>query len=158
MPSEHTVYPAATAETSPRRRALAPEVNDAFENFNGAVFREGALCGKAKQLAAAAVAHVTQCPYCISGHSKAARCKGASDEEIMEAIWVAAGVRAGGAYARSTVALHALADEELDMVVGDQHNYHTLGRRDGALAGPGPGPVRTYGGQQTVVGAAQVGS
>ena len=29
----------------------------------------------------------------------------------MEAIWVAAEMRAGGAYAHSTVALHAMADD-----------------------------------------------
>jgi AhpD family alkylhydroperoxidase len=55
-----------------------------------------------------AVAHTTQCPYCIAGHTRLARRKGASDNEIMEAIWVAAEMRAGGAYAHSTVALHAL--------------------------------------------------
>jgi hypothetical protein len=30
----------------------------------------------------------------------------------MEAIWVAAEMRAGGAFAHSTVALHALAEEQ----------------------------------------------
>jgi alkylhydroperoxidase/carboxymuconolactone decarboxylase family protein YurZ len=51
---------------------------------------------------------VTQCPYCISGHTKVAKRKGASDEELMEAIWVAAEMRAGGAYAHSTIALNAI--------------------------------------------------
>jgi alkylhydroperoxidase/carboxymuconolactone decarboxylase family protein YurZ len=36
----------------------------------------------------------------------------ASDEEIMEAIWVAAEMRVGGAYAHSTVALHTLGVPE----------------------------------------------
>ncbi len=56
------------------------------------------------------VAHVTQCPYCIAGHTKLAHRTGASDEQIMEAIWVAAEMRAGGAFADSTVALPALSD------------------------------------------------
>lgn len=72
------------------------------------MFAEGALPEKTKQLIAVAVAHVTQCPYCIDGHTKLARRKGASPEEIMEAIWVAAEMRAGGAYAHSTLALHAM--------------------------------------------------
>ena len=101
------MYPAATPEIATRRRQLAPEINAAFENFNRAVFAEGALPEKTKQLIAVAVAH-TQCPYCITGHTKLARRKGASPEEIMEAIWVAAEMRAGGAYAHSTLALHAL--------------------------------------------------
>jgi AhpD family alkylhydroperoxidase len=107
-----SVYPPGTAEIGLRRKELAPDIHDAFEKFSRAVFSPGALPEKTKQLIAAAVAHTTQCPYCIAGHSKLARRKGASDEEIMEAIWVAAEMRAGGAYAHSTVALHALGVPE----------------------------------------------
>lgn len=104
------LYPAATPEIAARRRQLAPGINEAFESFSRAVFAEGALSEKTKQLIAVAVAHVTQCPYCITGHTKLARRKGASPEEIMEAIWVASEMRAGGAYAHSTVALHAIGE------------------------------------------------
>ena len=110
MTEDASVYPAATPEIGERRKELAPEINEAFERFSRAVFTAGALEEKTKQLIAVAVAHVTQCPYCITGHSKLARRKGATDEEIMEAIWVAAEMRAGGAYAHSTIALHALGD------------------------------------------------
>jgi AhpD family alkylhydroperoxidase len=95
---------------------LAPAINDAFENFGRAVFAEGALPEKTKQLIAVAVAHVTQCPYCIKGHTRLARRKGASPEEIMEAIWVAAEMRAGGAYAHSAMALHAMADDATEQI------------------------------------------
>ena len=105
-----SVYPTSTKELAARRKELAPGIHDAFENFSKAVFAEGALPEKTKQLIAVAVAHVTQCPYCIKGHTKLAQRKGASPEEIMEAIWVASEMRAGGAYAHSTVALDALAD------------------------------------------------
>ncbi len=107
-----SVYPQGTAEINVRRKALAPDIHDAFEKFSRAVFSPGALLEKTKQLIAVAVAHTTQCPYCIAGHSNLARRKGASDEEIMEAIWVAAEMRAGGAYAHSTVALHTLGVPE----------------------------------------------
>ncbi len=100
-----SMYPEATAEVGQRRKELAPEINDAFDAFSKAVFTAGALPEKTKQLIAVAVAHVTQCPYCIKGHTKLAQRKGASPEEIMEAIWVAAEMRAGGAYAHSTLAL-----------------------------------------------------
>jgi AhpD family alkylhydroperoxidase len=69
------------------------------------VFAAGALDEKTKQLITVAVAHVTQCPYCIRGHTKATMRKGASEPELMEAIWVAAEMRAGGAYAHSTLTL-----------------------------------------------------
>ena len=105
-----SVYPTSTKELAARRKELAPGIHDAFEAFSKAVFAEGALPEKTKQLIAVAVAHVTQCPYCIKGHTKLAQRKGASAEEIMEAIWVASEMRAGGAYAHSTVALDVLAD------------------------------------------------
>jgi AhpD family alkylhydroperoxidase len=72
------------------------------------VFADGALSARTKQLIAVAVAHVTQCPYCITGHTRLARRAGASPEEIMEAIWVAAAMRAGGAYAHATVSVSAM--------------------------------------------------
>jgi AhpD family alkylhydroperoxidase len=94
-----------------------------FDAFSRAVFAEGALPEKTKQLIAVAVAHVTQCPYCITGHTKLARRKGASPEEIMETIWVAAEMRAGGAFAHAALAIHAM-----DQI--DAHT-HTAGA-DGA--------------------------
>lgn len=102
------LYPPATPERSDRRKNLAPDVHEAFEAFSRAVFVEGAVSEKNKQLIAVAVAHVTQCPYCINGHTRLAHRKGASPEEVMEAIWVAAEMRAGGAYAHATLALHAM--------------------------------------------------
>ncbi len=102
------LYPQQTKALAEQRRVLAPEINAAFRNFSDAVFAESALSTKTKQLIAVAVAHVTQCPYCIQGHTKAARRAGATAEEIMEAIWVAAEMRAGGAFAHSALALTAL--------------------------------------------------
>lgn len=105
-------FPKPTRETAERRRALAPEAEDAFRAFSKAVFAEGALDARTKQLIAVAVAHVTQCPWCIEGHVKAARREGASSEAIMEAIWVAAEMRAGAAYAHSVKALDLMDDAE----------------------------------------------
>jgi AhpD family alkylhydroperoxidase len=104
------MYQPTTREVAQRRKELAPHTHEAFEAFSKAVFAEGALDERTKQLIAVAVAHTTQCPYCIQGHTKLASRKGATDEQIMEAVWVAAEMRAGGAYAHSTLALNALAD------------------------------------------------
>jgi AhpD family alkylhydroperoxidase len=100
-----TLYPKASKALADKRRNLAPEAEAAFRQFSQTVFQDGALSRKVKQLIAVAVAHVTQCPYCIQGHTKA---EGATSEEIMEAIWVAAEMRAGGAYAHSAIALDVL--------------------------------------------------
>ena len=109
MPGE--VYPPATREIGDRRRELAPAIHAAFDAFSKQVFADGALPAKTKQLIAVATAHVTQCPYCIRGHTKLAHRASATDQEIMEAIWVAAEMRAGGAFAHSTIALDALDDQ-----------------------------------------------
>lgn len=105
---DQAMYPNPTKEIAKRRAELAPEPLAAFKAFSKAVFAEGALDVKTKQLIAVAVAHVTQCPYCIKGHTEGASRAGASDAEIMEAIWVAAEMRAGGAYAHSALALQEL--------------------------------------------------
>ena len=44
------------------------------------VFAEGALPTKTKQFIAVAVAHVTQCPYCIRGHTELAVNHGATEQ------------------------------------------------------------------------------
>jgi AhpD family alkylhydroperoxidase len=103
------VYPPPTVDIARRRRELAPVQLGAFEAFGNAVFADGALSAKTKQVIAVAVAHVTQCPYCITGHTKAALRAGATAEELMEAIWVASEMRAGAAYAHSALMLNTLA-------------------------------------------------
>jgi AhpD family alkylhydroperoxidase len=107
-----SMYHPTTPEIAARRKALAPHTHEAFEAFSKAVFADGALPELTKQLIAVAVAHTTQCPYCIQGHTRLAHRKGATDEQIMEAIWVAAEMRAGGAYAHSTLALDVLDAQE----------------------------------------------
>ena len=97
------LYPKVTKELADKRTALAPEIMGAWSNFSKTVFKEGALPEKTKQLIAVAVAHVTQCPYCIRSHTRCAMQKGASREEVMEAVWVASEMRAGGAYAHSSI-------------------------------------------------------
>src|SRR2546421_11332507 len=104
----NSVYPPASRELAQKRRALAPGIEAAFDAFSRKVFADGALPAKTKQLIAVAVAHVTQCPYCIRGHTEAAVQKGATDQELMEAIWVAAEMRAGAAYAHSLLAIDTM--------------------------------------------------
>jgi AhpD family alkylhydroperoxidase len=93
-----------------RRKKLAPGPLAAFKAFSDSAFADGALPVKTKQLIAMAVAHVSQCPYCIRGHTAAALKSGATGQEIMEAIWVAAEMRAGAAYAHSALALDTMSE------------------------------------------------
>ncbi len=103
MPNE--TYQPVTRDLARMRRALAPASAAAFHDFGAVVFAEGALSTKTKHLIAVAAAHVTQCPYCIKGHTHAALNDGATDAELMEAIWVAAEMRAGAAFAHSILAV-----------------------------------------------------
>lgn len=105
---EHHMYPEVSKELAQKRRELSPEIYGAFRSFGQRVFADGALPSKTKELIAVAVAHVTQCPYCIRGHTELALKKGATEQEIMEAIWVAAEMRAGAAYAHSIVAIDVM--------------------------------------------------
>ena len=107
-----SLYPPSSRELSEKRRALAPDTEKAFQAFSQQVFVDGALPAKTKQLIAVAVAHVTQCPYCIRGHTKAALRHGATRQELMEANWVAAEMRAGGAYAHTAISLTAMDEAE----------------------------------------------
>lgn len=109
---EHSLFPQATKEDAKQRAELAPEIIDSWRQFSRAVFKEGALPEKTKQLIAVAVAHVTQCPYCIRSHTKQAMQKGASQPEIMEAIWIAAEMRAGAGYAHSIIAMDEMNKAE----------------------------------------------
>ena len=111
MTEQDQIFPPLTKELSEQRKCLASEPAEAFKAFTQSVFADGALPAKTKQLIAVAVAHVTQCPYCIRGHTEAALQRGASPQEVMEAIWVAAEMRAGAAYAHSALALDVIARE-----------------------------------------------
>ena len=107
---ENSLYPAATSEMAKKREQLTPETLTAWRAFSRQVFTDGALSAKTKDLIAVAVAHVTQCPYCIRAHTKSALARGATEKEIMEAIWVAAEMRAGGAVAHSALALDVMKE------------------------------------------------
>ncbi|MFQ3337130.1 MAG: alkylhydroperoxidase/carboxymuconolactone decarboxylase family protein [Urechidicola sp.] len=71
------------------------EMADKFFGYYGEVFKEGALTEREKSLIALAVSHAIQCPYCIDSYSVDSLEKGCNEEEMMEAVHVAAAVRGG---------------------------------------------------------------
>lgn len=108
----HSFYGESGKENSHERAAATPEILEAWRTFSSTVFKAGALDEKTKQLIAVAVAHVTQCPWCIHSHSRQAMRKGANKQEIMEAVWIAAEMRAGAAYSHSALAMEDIMDIE----------------------------------------------
>lgn len=71
------------------------ELGDKFFDWYNEVFKEGALTQREKSLIALAVAHAVQCPYCIDAYTSSSLEKGADEEQMMEAIHVAAAIRGG---------------------------------------------------------------
>jgi AhpD family alkylhydroperoxidase len=122
-------FPIISRELAEQRKGLAPKPADAFKAFTQSVFADGALPAKTKQLIAIAAAHVTQCPYCIRSHTKSAMQHGATPEEIMETIWVAAEMRAGGAYAHSALALDTIARDRSEKA-GDHEKIAGVSEAD----------------------------
>lgn len=70
-------------------------LGDKFFDYYGEVFKEGALTAREKSLIALAVAHAVQCPYCIDAYTSDTMEKGCSEEQMMEAVHVAAAIRGG---------------------------------------------------------------
>jgi AhpD family alkylhydroperoxidase len=91
-------------------REVVPDAYRAFLEFDKQAFADGALPKKTKELIGLAVAHVTQCPWCIDAHAKNAVKAGASDAEIGEVIFVAMAMAAGGAWAHGGLALQCVAE------------------------------------------------
>lgn len=83
-------------------KELAPDQVQAFSEFNEAVSKEGALTKKEKEIISVAIAHETECPYCIDSHTRKAKAEGASLEELVEAVFVVSAIEAGGAVTHST--------------------------------------------------------
>lgn len=66
-----------------------------YFSWYNSVFEPGALTAREKSLIALAVAHTIQCPYCIDAYSVDALEKGCDEEQMMEALHVAAAIRSG---------------------------------------------------------------
>ena len=104
----------------------APEQMKAFAEFNSKVFKEGALSIREKEIVAVAIAHVTECPYCIDSHTKKAKAAGATLEELTEAVFVVAGIEAGGVVTHSTH-VHNAKDPEAEDNLYARSNLKQLG-------------------------------
>lgn len=74
---------------------VLPQVTEAYHNFTGECFADGALSAKQKQLVALGIAMFTNNEVCTYYHVTEALSKGASKEEVLEATAVAAAVAGG---------------------------------------------------------------
>jgi alkylhydroperoxidase/carboxymuconolactone decarboxylase family protein len=79
-----------------------PNLAKKFFDYYGDVFKDGALTAREKALIALAVAHTVQCPYCIDAYTQDTMEKGCDEAQLMEAVHVAAAIRAGSSLVHST--------------------------------------------------------
>lgn len=66
-----------------------------FDWYGSVVNGDTALTEREKSLIALAVAHTIQCPYCIDAYTSSSLERGADEEQMMEAVHVAAAIKAG---------------------------------------------------------------
>ena len=109
---ESTINPPSAPEIATKRRDLAPNQHAAFDALDKAIFVSNGDRNNLLSLRRQSPIGVTQSPGCIEGHTKAALRSGATPQELMEAIWVAALMRAGGAYGHSRLMLATLSEEQ----------------------------------------------
>ena len=77
------------------------DYGDKFFSYYNEVFQEGALTEREKALIALAVAHAVQCPYCMDAYTSTCLQKGADEEQMMEAVHVAAAIKSGATLVNS---------------------------------------------------------
>ncbi|MDN5345721.1 MAG: hypothetical protein PWQ73_218 [Petrotoga sp.] len=89
-----------------------PEQMGSFQNMMEAIEKEegAALDKKTKELIAVALSIARNCEWCIACHVKFALEAGATEEEILEAAWVAVLMGGGPALMHAGLVLEALKD------------------------------------------------
>ncbi len=93
-------------------REHIPDVIGAFATMQRAALADGALSSKVKELIALAVSVTRECDGCISSHARGAARRGASEEEVAEAIGVAVLLNGGPATVWGPRALAAFREVE----------------------------------------------
>jgi AhpD family alkylhydroperoxidase len=85
----YTEVISSLAEPTKSLRDATPEVWAGFGQLHRAAVADGALSARTKELMALAIAVVKRCDGCIAYHAKAAARRGATEEEVAEALGVA---------------------------------------------------------------------
>lgn len=72
-----------------------PLADEFFKYYGMVTGTDGALTKREKSLIALAISHSEKCPYCIDAYTTACLENGSNPEQMMEAIHVAAAMKAG---------------------------------------------------------------
>jgi AhpD family alkylhydroperoxidase len=108
-------------------RSAIPNAMAGFGALGAAAYADGALSGKHKELIALAIGITVRCDGCVGYHAKACFDKGASREEVAEAIAVAVQMGGGPSMVYGATALDAYdqisAAEKVELAFRGQPRY-----------------------------------
>lgn len=91
----------------------ASDLGNKFFDYYGAATSAGILTEREKALIALAVATVRHCPYCIDAYTNKCLSLGLSNDEMMEAVHVAASMVAGDTLAHATQMRKIIKQKEM---------------------------------------------
>lgn len=94
--TDNILYQRSHLDKLEEAKACVSPQYEAAHRFFAAAFQSGEITSKLKTIIAVAVAHTTESPYLIQIYTEAAKKEGASKEEILESIFIASLMRAGG--------------------------------------------------------------
>lgn len=105
---EKTYYNPEDLKKFPDITKHAEATGHKFFEWYGQVFAPGALTAREKSLIALAVAHAVQCAYCIDAYTTDCLEKGADENQMMEAVHVAAAIKGGSTLVHSVQMMNKL--------------------------------------------------
>ena len=76
-------------------RAMIPDVLKGYADMARASFGEGELAAKVKELIALSIAVTRECDGCVVSHARSAAARGATRQEVAEAMGVAITMNGG---------------------------------------------------------------
>lgn len=109
MPHYHDLIDDLRQPTRDLRDAI-PETWDGFARMHRSAVADGVLPARMKEMIALAIAVHDGCDGCVAYHAKAAARRGASDEEVAEALGVALLMGGGPASVYAPRALEAFRE------------------------------------------------
>ena len=107
MPMDPQITAQAVVKGAGELRRAVPAVMEGFGALGAATYQSGALEPKTKELIALAIAISVRCDGCVAYHAKAAHDRGASRDEVAEAIGVAIHMGGGPSMVYGAEALQA---------------------------------------------------
>ena len=107
---DHHETLAALAKPTRELRAEIPGVFDGYRAVSAAALADGALDAKTKELIALAIGVSKQCDGCIASHARGAARRGATRQEVAEALGVVILMNGGPATVHAPRAFEAFTE------------------------------------------------